>query len=150
MNKTLQKMIPIGIVAAAVALYAQQSNLLNEDNTPTINNEYEYKNPGSIISRLVDGLTNEEFVLYLATIGRTAEELDAEESAFVKSIKENPTLFEEHVEEIEARLNIKPENLLEYSSLLFTVSGSAKFNIIRGIPTQRQEEESNFEMASCS
>lgn len=81
---------------------------------------------------------------YLASISKTAEELDAEEPAFVKEIKENLSLFEEHVEEIDARLNIKPENPLEYAALFLTVSESAKFNLIQGIPTQRQEEESNL------
>ena len=63
MNKILQKLILFGIVADSGALYVQQADLLKENTASMIVSEY--KSPRSIMSCLIDGLTDEEICTLL-------------------------------------------------------------------------------------
>ena len=64
--------------------------LLNEETAPKTTAD-ENAPPRSIISQIIDSLSDAEFAVYLGLTGETAEELDKEEKEFVKIIQSNPS-----------------------------------------------------------
>ena len=76
--------------------------LLDEETAPKTTAD-ENAPPRSIISQIIDSLSDAEFVTYLGLTGETAEELDKEEKEFVKTIQSNPKLYEAHLHEAIAK-----------------------------------------------
>ena len=76
--------------------------LLNEETAPQTTAD---KNapPRSILAQIIDFMSDDEFVVFLGLTGYTAEQLDKEESEFVKTVQSNPKLFEAHLHEAVAK-----------------------------------------------
>ena len=76
--------------------------LLDEETAPKTTAD-ENAPPRSMLAQLIDFLSDEEFVTFLGLTGYTAEQLDQEESEFVKTVQSNPQLFEAHLHEALAK-----------------------------------------------
>ena len=76
--------------------------LLDEETAPKTTAD-ENAPPRSMLAQLIDFLSDEEFVAFLGLSGYTAEQLDQEESEFVKTVQSNPQLFEAHLHEALAK-----------------------------------------------
>ena len=135
--------------------------LLDEETAPKTTAD-ENAPPRSIISQIIDSLSDEEFVTYLGLTGETAEELDKEEKEFVKTIQSNPKLYEAHLHEAIAKYaDITRQSLADtfgenWASIVDTNSFAVQMSIYhdaeqealrrtkKGELTDKQQEEADM------
>ena len=135
--------------------------LLDEETAPTTTAD-ENAPPRSIFAQLLDSLSDEEFAVYLGLTGETAEQLDKEESDFVKTIQSNPKLYEAHLHEAIAKhaditrqslANLFGENWAStvdtnhfavQMSIFYDAEQEALERTKKGELTDKQQEEANM------
>ncbi len=106
-------------------------------------------------------MSDEEFLVFLALTGHSAEELDKEENEYVKLIQSNPKLWDEHLDEaiaqsaestrtaVEETLGVDYENIdtnnFFIQMMIFKEAEDKAIERMRnGTPTQQQQEEADM------
>ena len=134
--------------------------LLDEEPAPKTTAD-ENAPPRSILSQVIDFMSDEEFVVFLGVTGYTAEELDKKENEYVKLVQSNPKLWEEHLDEsierssksvraaVEETLEVDFENIdtnnFFIQMMIFKEAENEAIERMRnGTPTQRQQEEADM------